>query len=32
MTGVKALGDIARGENYGIYGTYYRNAYTWDLE
>jgi hypothetical protein len=32
VTGVKALGDIAGGENYGFYGTYYRNAYTWDLE
>ena len=30
--GVKAFGDIAGGENYGLYGSYYRNAYLWDLE
>ena len=30
--GVRALGDIAGGENWGFYGSYYRNAYLWDLD
>lgn len=30
--GVKAFGDIAGGENWGFYGSYYRNAYLWDLD
>jgi peptide/nickel transport system substrate-binding protein len=30
--GVKAFGDIAGGENYGLYGSYYRNAYLWDID
>jgi len=29
---VKAFGDIEGGENYGLYGSYYRNAYLWDLD
>ena len=29
---VKAFGDMAGGENWGPYGSYYRNAYLWDVE
>jgi len=30
--GVKAFDDIAGGDNSAIYGSYYRNAYLWDIE